>query len=233
MSSLITLDQLKEAAPNKTIRNKFNQDLVDKVNKSTKDPIFREQFRNNIVGYMDVLKDGKFKISQYLEAVMYVSYKVMGKTNLDAYRNTFPHRYQEFLKNGTSDKDIASYVSSYNKNKLVNLVFEQTMIPTHVLNADIYQKAINIQAELMVSANSEKVRSDAANSLLTHLKPPETKKIELDVGVKDTDTIKDIRQATLDLVAEQKKMMQAGMMNVKEIAESQIITTESEVIDVN
>ena len=64
-------------------------------------------------------------------------------------------------------------MTSYNKNKLVNLILEQSMIPSWVLNQDMYQKALNVQCELMLTANSEKV-SDAANSILTHLKPPQS-----------------------------------------------------------
>lgn len=36
----------------------------------------------------------------------------------------------------------------------------------------IYQKAINVQADLMSNANSEMVRMQAANSILTHLAKP-------------------------------------------------------------
>jgi hypothetical protein len=80
----------------------------------------------------------------------------------------------------------------------------------------------------MVHANSEKVRSDAANSLLTHLKRPEVTKIELDVGLKEDKTITDLRQATMALAASQRAMIKSGMMNAKEVAHSQII--EGEVI---
>jgi hypothetical protein len=34
----------------------------------------------------------------------------------------------------------------------------QTLVPSYVLNADLYQKALNTSAELMISAKSEKVR---------------------------------------------------------------------------
>lgn len=65
-------------------------------------------------------------------------------------------------KSGVSEKDQSSYISAYHKSKLVNLIFEQTLIPIHILNAPLLQQAINVQAELMLTANSEKVRSDAA-----------------------------------------------------------------------
>jgi hypothetical protein len=154
---------------------------------------------------------------------------MLGSTNLEAYVKTFPTRYKRLLDDGVDDHRVSAYASSYNKNQLVNKIYEQTLIPSHILNADVFQKALNVQADLMVNANSEKVRSDAANSLLTHLKRPEVTKIELDVGLKEDKTIDGLRQATMALAASQRDMIKSGMMNAKEVAHSQII--EGEVVE--
>jgi len=188
----------------------------------------REEFRENLIGYASVLAQGRYKVEDYVSAVKYVSHKMLGSTNLEAYVKTFPVRYKRLLDDGVDDYRVSAYASSYNKNQLVNKIYEQTLIPSHILNADVFQKALNVQAELMVHANSEKVRSDAANSLLTHLKRPEVTKIELDVGLKEDKTINDLRQATMALAASQRDMIKSGMMNAKEVAHSQII--EGEVI---
>ena len=78
----------------------------------------------------------------------------------------------------------------------------------------------------MLSANSEKVRCDAANSLINALKPPETKKVQLDVGVREDHSIAALREATLALAAQQKQMLQAGATNAQQIAEAKIIQGE-------
>ncbi|MFK5281968.1 hypothetical protein ACI3PL_20670, partial [Lacticaseibacillus paracasei] len=77
---------------------------------------------------------------------------------------------------------------------------------------------MNTQAELMRSANSEKVRSDAAANILLHLKPPEVTKIELDVGVKGDSTLDSLREATAALVAQQRLQLSAGMVSAKQVA---------------
>jgi len=97
-----------------------------------------------------------------------------------------------------------------------------------VLNQDHYQRAINTQVELMLSANSEKVRSDAANSILIHLKPPETQKIELDIGLKKDSTINALRVATQELVARQRLTIESGGMNAQEIAHSGLVIEHQE-----
>ena len=184
MTAELTKDQLIRVLPKK-MRKNINDDLVDNINNIVTDPLIRDAFKENLLSYTNVMRDGRFKIQQYLEAVHYVSHKLFGSTNIEAYTKTFPGRYQRYVDNGTAQKDIASYVTAYNKNKLVNLIMEQTLVPSNILNAHLYQEALNVNADLMHNAKSEKVRADAANSLLTHLKMPETTKIELDVSLKE------------------------------------------------
>jgi hypothetical protein len=219
----LTVEQFHKALP-KGMRNNASQQLVDSINKIQSNSIEKEAYRENLLSYTNVMRDGRFQIVKYLEAVKYVTHKLLGDSNIQAYVKTFPDRYQKFLANGTESKDIASYVTSYNKNKLVNLIFEQTLVPSHILNAALYQDALNVQAALMNDEYvSPKVRSDAANSLLTHLKMPETTKIELDISVKEDSVIDELRKTTLALAKKQREMLESGTMKTIEVAESAIL----------
>lgn len=217
MPNVITADTLQVALPAK-MKKSINQALIDSINNTLANEETIEIFKENLLSYGDVMREGKFKIENYISAVKYVTFKLLGATNKDAYIKTFPDKYNKFKQDGVSDKDIASYSTAYNKSKLVNLIYEQTLVPTHVLNAPMFQKAINTQAYLMVNAKSEKVRSDAANSILTHLKRPEVAKVELDIALKESDTVGALRDATQALVDEQKKLIQNKEKTVKEIA---------------
>ena len=219
---MLTVDQFKTALPDK-VKKSVNQELIDQINKTLSEPEMYEAYRDNLMSYTKVMADGRFKIQNYVDAVKYVSHKLMGCSNIEAYTKTFPDKYQNFLAQGVVAKDIASYVTAYNKSKLVNLIFEQTLIPSYVLNQDLYQKALNVQAELMVTANSEKVRCDAANSLLTHLKMPETQKVELEIGVKEDSSIAALRATTLELARQQRLMVESGAMNAQDIAHGKLI----------
>jgi len=218
----LTIEQFKQALPEK-VKKSVNQELIDQVNATLSEPELYESYRDNLISYTKVMADGRFKVSSYIEAVKYVSHKLMGCTNIDAYVKTFPAKYTRFIADGVSAKDIASYVTAYNKNKLVNLIFEQTLIPSYVLNQDLYQKALNVQADLMVNSHSDKVRCDAANSLLTHLKMPETQKVELEIGYKEDSSIAALRATTLELARQQRIMMESGAMTAQDIAHSKFI----------
>ena len=219
---MLTLDQFQLALPDK-VKKSINQELIDQINNTLSDPEMFESYRDNLISYTKVMADGKFKVTQYIDAVRYVSFKLMGCTNIEAYTKTFPDKYQRFIQQGVSAKDIASYVTAYNKSKLVNLIFEQTLIPSHVLNQDLYQRALNVQADLMINAKSEKVRCDAANSLLTQLKAPEVKKVELDIGVKEDSSIAALRATTLELARQQRLMVESGAMNAQDVAQGKLI----------
>jgi hypothetical protein len=218
----LTIDQFKTALPDK-VKKSINQELIDKINGTLADPDTYEAYRDNLLSYTRVMADGRFKIESYVDAVRYVSHKLMGCSNIEAYTKTFPDKYQRFIQQGVHAKDIASYVTAYNKSKLVNLIFEQTLIPSYVLNQDLYQKALNVQAELMITAKSEKVRSDAAAHLMNALKMPETQKVELEIGVKEDSSIAALRASTLELARQQRMMMESGAMNAQEVAHQRLV----------
>lgn len=218
---MFTLDELDQALP-LSLKGKMTPEIANNLNTIITDPQVAQAFRDNFVSYTNVLKEGKFKLESYMDAVAYVSFKLMGYTDRECYQRTFPGRYAELVAKGTSAKDIAAYVSAYNRGILVNKVLEQTLIPTYVLNQDVYQKAINTQADLMVNGKSEMVRMKAADSILNHLKRPEASKVEISMGIVDSKEVDDLKQAMLDLTRNQRALIEQGTPT-KEIAHQRII----------
>lgn len=222
--------EMVEAAVPANLKNAVTQSLVDQLNNLALDPLVADNIRDNFISYTHVLRDGKFKTEDYLNAVMYVSFKLMGLSNKDAYAHAFPQRYQTLLARGVPEKDISAYVAAYNKGKLVNLILEQSMVPTWVLNQDVYQKAINVQADLMLNANSEKVRSDAANSILTHLKKPDAAGPLINLDMRESSGMNELKN-TLERLAQQQRAMIEGGASTKSIADQVIIEGESRRVD--
>lgn len=219
---MLTISDLKEALP-QHLHSAATQDLADKVNQIATDEEYARTIRENFVTYAKIMADGKFKPEDYLNAVAYVSYKMMGYNNKEAYARTFPDRYANLVGAGRTDKEISSYVAAYHKNKLVNMIMEQSLIPTWILNQDVYQRAINTQVEIMTNPNtSDKVRCEAADSLLNHLKRPEVKKVQLDIGVTETSGMAEMRQLMEDMAEQQKQLIASGA-GVQAIAHQRII----------
>jgi len=223
----LTVEGLREIIPRKYKHN-VTPHLVDELNRLCAEPEARDAFRENLVGYSSVLQDKNVQLSQYIEAVRYVSYKLLGYTNKESWMKTFPDRLKRLVRDKKDDGFIRSTVACYNRNKIVVKIMEQTMVPIWVLNQDTLQRAINVQAQLMLSAKSEKVRSDAANSLMTHLKQPEATKVSLDVHVKGDESIQELREVTLALARQQQLMIKSGATSAKEVAESKVLSGDFE-----
>lgn len=220
----LTITDLQNAVP-AALKRSVSQDTVDTLNSLAVDPFIAESIRENFFYYTGVLKDGKFKTTDYLSAIMYVSFKLMGDSNLEAWCKTFPQRYALLCANGAEPKTISAHVSAYNKGQLVNRILEQSMVPIYVLNQDAVQKAINVQVDLMNSATSEKVRSDAANSILTHLKKPDVIKGQIDINMNDSSGMNELKDALGALAEQQRKMIESGV-GIRQITDSKIIEND-------
>jgi hypothetical protein len=224
----ITIEEFKEAMP-AHIRKNINPELVDVINNAIADPEHLAVFRENVIGLTSVMKEGKFKIADYLSAVKFVSHRLLGDNQTTAWAKTFPQRYNELIQRNIDRSDIGAICSRYASSKLVILLMGQTMMPTHILNAPLFQKAINVQAELMCNAKSEMVRTNAAANLLMILKPPEVQKVELNIGLKEDSTIQELRETTMALARQQRQMIEAGVISVKSVAQSKLIGDRSSI----
>ena len=227
----ITIDSLKDSIPAK-FRNSITPAVVKMLNTLSTDPEEARLISENILTFTTVLTEGRFKLTDYISAVVYNSNKLMGKNNREAYIATFPDRYQKMKDAGKPDKDINRVISFYNQNILVNKVAEKAAIPVWLLNQDIYQHAINTQYEIMVDDSiSPKVRSDAANSLLTHLKKPEIKgsdnnTINLDITV--NSGLRELESKLSELAGSQLKNIKKDATDLEEITNDALYSGHGE-----
>ena len=228
-TDIITKEMLIGCLPDKRFKNAITEDVINLVNSET-DSELRRIFRDNILSYTHVLTTGRFSVTAYINAVKFVSLKLMGNINSLAYAKVFPDRYYNLVQKGTSKSQIASFADNYAKNALVVKILEQTIIPTHILNANIYQEAINTQATLMREAKSDMVRMKAAECLINSLKPPEAAKVEIDVNYSN-DIMEELRSTTRALAQQQKELIENKQCNAKDVAESAIFKKDSVIID--
>lgn len=221
---MLQLEAVKKLVP-KAQRTMITQDFLDKIEASVTNSEVAEQFKENFVTYLNVLSKGKYKMDDYISAVKYVSYKLLGYSNIKAYAATFPDRYQRLKDEG--QQQIEAFVSMYARGKLVNQIFEQTMVPTYVLNAPLHQEALN---ELAMMIKDPDVRGmtkvKACEAILQHTKQPEVVKGELTIGIEQSDTINDLREIVENLADTHKVLLERKGMTLKQIAETNIIDAE-------
>ena len=215
----------------------ITDELITNLNLIIADePEIGTMISENFVTYIGILKGGKFTLDKYLDAITFVSYKLMNLTNMDAYCKTYPDRYEklrfryvdtEGLSEDEFEKRVSSYVYAVAKGKLVTSILSQVQLPTKLLNMGLLQEAINTEASLMRSARSEIVREKAANTLIQYLGAEDENRIQLDMGYKKDDVIEQYEVAMKKMVEEQLVQIKAGA-DVKQIANAAIIEAEVE-----
>ena len=215
------IEKFKDALPRKQRRN-IDDELISKIRAMACDRDMADEYKAKMLSYTRVLADGRYKIDSYIDAIKFVSYKVSGLGIKESYELTFPDKVALWRSEGRDDKRMSANISMYNKNELVNLIFEQTMIPTHILNAGLFQEALNEAADIMRNSNSDIARVQAINAILANTKAPVSTKVEIDVGISGANVIDDYEKVIGSMVKAQKELIAAGG-NIYSIANASII----------
>ena len=60
--SLLTVEQFRQVLPDK-FKKTVNQEFIDQVNQTLSDPLMYETYRDNLLSYTQVMRDGKFTLA--------------------------------------------------------------------------------------------------------------------------------------------------------------------------
>jgi len=229
-SSLIGSQRLSRevvtAGMDKRTAKRVTDEIIDLVSDLVLDPELAESYLDNWVTFNTVLSTGRHKMTDYANAVKFVSFRLMDASIIDAYAKTFPVKVGAWKVAGWADKDIASQASRYAKFDIVVKMMMQAQVPTHILHMDLFNKTILDLAREGVTAKSDVARVSALTSVLQYTKPPEeVKKIQLDIGVSQSgaDAIADLRAAADLLMNAQEYSIVNGDKLVSEIANQNIV----------
>ena len=218
----LSKDDIVYALPEQMKRT-VNDAVIMSINNALEDNESMEIFKSNFVTYSSVLSKGKYSVQQYIDAVKFCSFVLMGMTNLDAYTRTFPMRIKRFKQEGKSRESINSFVSGYKTTKLVTDIMTQAQIPLYVLNQGAAQKAINAQLRIIRESKNDLAVVKAADSLLNHLAPPVETKVTLDIAPATTNDLDTLRDETRRLAQQQRQLIEQGVYSAKQVAEMKVV----------
>lgn len=209
---------------------KVSDDVLDMLRKGIDDENMWQVIEDNYLTYQSVFSSGRFSSEEYINAVKYVSVKLMGAKNVDAYRAVFPERFERIVKQAEKsncknpNNYIDGFVSSYNKSLLVTRILEQSLIPSYVLNAPLHQKAINTLAEMVIDPKVKGMaRVKACEVLLNYTKPPETIRHQLDLTDSGIDTVANLKDALAGLADTIKRGIDKRVITLKQAAEGEFV----------
>lgn len=221
-------------------KHKFvpNDEAMWLIKESLDNPEFDGfRFVDTLVTYQNVL-DGSvgYTLTDYINAIRYCSYlESNGGNSAQAYAKTFGHR--EFVQRCTAEgrslqdkSNLTSASTRYRKSPLVVKILTQSEVPLYLMFQGYRYKAINVLVDRMENAKYDKDRINAADRLLTHLKPPENVKIELDVGVKKDEIVSKYESLLENMVKRQKELLASGEQ-LDKVANSKNEYIDTEVVD--
>ena len=204
----------------------ITDDVVEFLNNAETNPNTIDEFRENFMTYSKVLSEGKYSLAEYVNAVKFVTNKMLGYTDIDSYALVFPERYERIMEDNNNNRDIVSvYASRYKKTKLVTQIFEQTILPSYIYNAPYFQEAILEAVKIMQTSKSDIARVNACSIVLTHTKPPEDQKLQLEIGVKENNEVADLMSSMKDLANTQLEMLKQGA-TIKQISSTEVVSPE-------
>lgn len=235
----MTIDELKDALPPRQ-KKLVTQGVVDTLNQLSSDEgeEFAEHYKQNFVSMSTIMNNANYSMKDYVSAVKFASYKLLEHTDIDSYRYTFPDRYARLMlkwqqegmdEDSIRGQKISPFVTAYKKTELAVKVMERSLVPSRILNAPMFQDALNIQMSLAYTARSEMVRQAAAESVMKYTVSPEATKIEMEIGIKGQDEVMALRDEMRRLATAQQGGIESGSVTSEGIAHSKLL---HEVIDV-
>lgn len=232
---VITVEELKEKFPAK--KNTINEETVKLINDAMNDPQFSgEEFLNTMLDYQNVLATSSASFREYINAIKFCAYLESTDFNItEAYK--LARATDEFVKermfaptDSSEYKELTSTASRHHKSPLVRNILMQSDMPLYLMFQGARYRAVAVLAREMTDAEYSKDRIAAADKLLTHVKPPENQKIELDIGM--TSEAKSVTASLMDQLAvmatQQRRLLEAGA----DIRSVQKLGIQAEILDV-
>lgn len=214
---MLTIQEVTAAVP-ATLKASVNQSLVDTLNQLQHDPDVAEAIREGFVSYASVIRDGKYKMQDYLNAVTYCTFKQMEYSNHDAWCATFPQRHAALVAAGKSKKDMSSHVAMYAKGKLVHQIMEQSMVEDWLLYRDLRHRSLMKLATLMDTAASEKVQMEAANALAGHTAKPQARAgTSINIELNENSGMNELNELLQNLANQQVQNLKQGVATIKDV----------------
>ncbi|OQB03779.1 MAG: hypothetical protein BWY21_02137 [Parcubacteria group bacterium ADurb.Bin216] len=213
---LLTVEDVQNALPSR--KNAITQELVDVLNEVKDEAEFQgEPLLNTAVVYEKLMINNKASVREFVDAIRFCAYLVtMDDNYTEAYKKTF--YYRDFVKERISADtksikyaELTSAASRYRRNnKLVADLLVYSQAPLEIMFLGWRYKAVGVLADTMMNAKLDRDKINAAKELLVATKGPETKRIELDIGVKENSAIASLNEQLSVMAGKQVMLLESG-----------------------
>lgn len=238
--TIFTKEDLIEKIPSK--KKTITDEVVQLINDSNNDPEFSgNEFMDTLIDYQSAMLESSASIKEYVNAIRFCAFLESetdsGGTITEAYMKARPKDLVVIEGTG-ADKDskewkkLRSTASRYRKNKLVQRILTQSDMPLYLMFQGARYKAVAVLAREMEHSKHARDRIQAADKLLTHVKPPDNVQVELDIGASGSSALEDLNAQLAEIATKQKVHLTNGTMNLGDMGALKP-ADEDDIIDVD
>jgi len=206
----ITVKELKDLLPKK-YKNKGSERLVKDINELIVHGDYGDEFAEMFVTSITVLSGrATYTIDQYIDACKFLCLLAMEISVTDSYIRVFPDRWfnKKKLHPECTEHDMRGEAARFGHNTLVNMIREQKQLKFHLVNQDVAQRMVAQLEWLAFNARSDVAKVSAATAVLKETRPPETQKVELEVG---------LGEKTIEIQQQQTDVLKKIALNQQEL----------------
>lgn len=234
-----TVEMLKDRFPQKA--GTITQELADMINAANNDASFNgDEFVEHMLTYKNVMLDGSGSMKDYVNSLKFCAYLEVYDDNVtEAYRraranDAFVIARENVATDSAEYRELTSAAARFRKSVMVRKILAQSDMPLHLMFQGGRMQMASVLLNEAMSAPYSKDRISAADKFLTHVKPPENTKIELEVGL--NEEAKNIQQDLMRQIAlaveSQKEQITRGVdikqaqklgININEVQDAEII----------
>lgn len=220
------IEKIRSGVPHE-LRQRFTPKAVNKMLERIDDEESKDSFIENLIDFSALLGDGRYSHTAFVNAVKFVTYRLMDRSKLDCYKLTFPDKYERMLEAGRDKNHIATVAWRYANGKLPTDMMKQARVELSVIFTAERVKVATELSKIALYSPKELNRIKAAEVFLTHTAPPD-EGMQLDVNVTGDDTIQKLTQLLSDQAIRQKEKIITGEYTAAEVAgENPFLVEES------
>jgi len=236
----ITPERLKELFPMK--KGTITDETAKMINDATNDPMFNgDEFVEQMLSYRGVMEQNSYSMKDYIMALKFCAYLEAEKDNaIEAYKRARAN--DQWVIDRTNAvagslpyNELSGAASRYRNRPIVKKILTQADMPLYLMFQGARYEAVAQLAKEMTTAAYSKDRISAADKLLTHVKPPDDIKVELEVGMnaEAKSATEQLNEQLMKVAMGQKAQLDAGM-SIADVQQLKISTEkieDAEVID--
>ncbi|AUR92034.1 hypothetical protein NVP1188A_27 [Vibrio phage 1.188.A._10N.286.51.A6] len=217
-----SIEDFFERVP-KNMKKHLHPKLEQEIVKQLEADETGDMYRDTLITNTDLMSKYSSNPERYSRAVKFVSCLNLGKKVYEAFALSHPEKYHEYrqeMRNGnltksTLTKKLSLKGANFKKTQMVTELMARSMIPLALTYDHYRHEGVQVLADLMHNADSERVQMESADKLLTHLNLDTTEfKTSADVEESTSSAIS-MLASTLDKMVDIHKEQRASDPKLK------------------